>query len=111
MDDINDIAHSAQNHLMDLREEYRNSRDIERELTIIISILDDLIIAADELHRENDALREELASRPRAGRKPKYSDEEKDEIYAYYEQYSYKATVKHFAIPQSTLNDILKEYR
>lgn len=111
MDNINDIAHDVQNRLMDMREEYGDSRNLYYELSSVIGMLDDLCIATDALNCENAALREELASRPRAGRKPKYSDEEKYEIYAYYEKYSYKATVKHFDIPQSTLNDILKEYR
>lgn len=62
-----------------------------------------------DLENELETVREELAKRPIAGRKRVYNDEKRAEIFAYYNENSYKDTVSHFGISPDTLNRIIKE--
>lgn len=66
--------------------------------------------ALDDLRAENESLRRELAVRPRAGRKPTYSAEERAEIASYRRSHSYKETRERYGMSSDTLNRILKEY-
>lgn len=67
--------------------------------------------ALDNLRAENESLRQELALRPRAGRKPAYSAEERAEIASYRRSHSYKETRERYGMSGDTLNRILREYR
>ena len=78
------------------------------------SLRDDLEatqVALNDLRAENESLQRELEARPRAGRKPTYSAEERAEIAAYREHHSYKETLEKYGMSGDTLNRILREYR
>ena len=98
---ISAMAKHIQSNAEELRSAFDNLRD-DLEATQVV---------LDDLRAENESLRRELEARPRAGRKPTYSAEERAEIASYRRSHSYKETREHFNISGDTLNRCLREQR
>ena len=64
---------------------------------------------ADHIMGHAEDLMVYLESKPSAGRRRVYDDEKRAEIFAYYNDNSYKDTLSHFGISPDTLNRIIKE--
>ena len=92
------------------------SSDADRLLSEVNDLTDELERAQAriyDLECKLDALGEELAKRPVAGRKRVYNDEQRAAIAAYRwsDGHTYKDTLAHFGISPDTLNHILREQR
>ena len=95
------ISLNIQASVKELRSAFDNLRD-DLEATQVV---------LNDLRAENESLRYQLESRPRAGRRPIFSMEERVEIAAYREHHSYKETLEKYGMSGDTLNRILREYR